>query len=305
MTKPVKRSPRKRAKPQTSPAVRRDAAGKTHLVVHRDERGRALGVKLAEPYFEEDWQNDVATAAANTAIGTLGADPKLEHAVALGRRAMDATSTLVDGMFSLAKDAPPACRAGCSHCCHQAVGVSAPEVFAIYAELSKTRAPRELEVVIERIRRADDETRGMSSSERWSPEHPCPFLENGSCSIYEVRPLACRAKNSLDAKACETSLHDPAARAEYLAGTFELPSYLEPMRAFHAVAQGVDLALHELFGLTVAPLDLTWAMRVLVDDPEGVSGAWLRGDDPFVAARGADATRSPGIDELSGRRTSR
>jgi hypothetical protein len=31
---------------------------------------------------------------------------------------------------------PPACRAGCSHCCHQAVGVSAPEVLAIYDRLS-------------------------------------------------------------------------------------------------------------------------------------------------------------------------
>lgn len=285
-----------------SRVVRRDADGTTHLVVHRDERGKALGVKLAAPYFEDDWQNDVAAAAANTAIGTLGAEPKLENAVALGRRAMDATSTLVDGMFSLTSDAPPACRAGCSHCCHQAVGVSAPEVFAIYDELSKTRAPKELDAVLERIRRTDDETRGMTSSERWSPEHPCPFLEKGSCSIYEVRPLACRGKNSLDATACEKSLRDPAARAEYLAGTFELPSYLEPMRAFHAVAQGVDLALYELFGLTVAPLELTWAMRVLADDPEKVSAAWLRGEDPFEAARGADATLAPGIGELSGRR---
>ncbi len=303
-TKPAKPSPRKRARPKASP-VRRDAAGKAHLVVHRDERGRALGVKLAKPYFEESWQDDVAAAAANTAIGLLAKGRTLDDAVALGRRAMEATSTLVDGMFLLAADAPPACRAGCSHCCHQAVGVSAPEVFAIFDELSKTRTPRELAAVIERIRRADDKTRGMSSGERWSPDNPCPFLENGSCSIYDVRPLACRGKNSLDAKACEASLHEPAARTAYLAGTFSLPSYLEPMRAFHAVAQGVDLALSELFGLMVAPLELTWAMRILVDEPEKVPDAWLRGEDPFEAARGADATRDPGIGELSGRSTSR
>src|SRR5262245_7521123 len=117
-TKPAKRSPRKRAQRQTSP-VRRDESGKAHLVVHRDERGRALGVKLARRYFEDAWQDDVAAAAANTAIGLLAKRRTLADAVALGRRAMEATSTLVDGMLSLASDAPPACRAGCSHCCHQ------------------------------------------------------------------------------------------------------------------------------------------------------------------------------------------
>lgn len=260
---------------------------------------------LAEPYFEDAWQNDVAVAAANTALATLADGRKRENAVLLGRHAMEATSTLVGGMLSLASEEPPACRAGCAHCCHQAVGVSAPEVFAIYDELSKTRTPSELAAVIGRIREADDRTRGMSSSERWSKDNPCPFLESGTCSIYEVRPLACRGKNSLDAKACEASLYDATARAEYLAGTFELPSYLEPMRAFHAVAQGVDLTLSEVFGLAVAPLELTWAMRVLVDDPDGVPGAWLRGEDPFVAARGADASQDPRVGELSGRRSTR
>src|SRR4029077_8029706 len=93
-----------------------------------------------------------------------------------------------------------------------------------------------------RVRDADDRTRGMSPAERQSPDHPCPFLEEARCSIYEARPLSCRGTNSLDAGACERTLHDPAARAALLAGTQSIPCYLEPIRAFHAVTAGFQLA---------------------------------------------------------------
>jgi Fe-S-cluster containining protein len=214
---------------------------------------------------------------------------------------MDAVSDVTDRLLAHAGGAP-ACKSGCGHCCHQAVGVAAPEVFAIYEHLRKECTKSAFDRTVKRIRETDDRTRGMTSEQRFSPDLPCPFLENESCSIYEARPLACRGKNSLDAKACETSLRDPRARTRYFAGKFPVPSYLEPMRVFHAVATGMDLALHELHGLEVAPLELAAAMRVLVDDPETVPEAWLRGEDPFHAARGADGAHNQHLTELTGRR---
>jgi Fe-S-cluster containining protein len=299
----AKRTARQDAKrKQRQARVQRDSEGRTHLVVHRDELGRTMGLTLSEPLFHDQWQNDVAAAAANTTHGLMSAGQTRENAVKLGLNAMEATSKLTGGLLTLAPDRAPACTLGCAHCCYQAVGVAAPEVFAIYDHLRKARTEEELDATVRRIRDADDRTRGMTSDERLSPNLPCPFLENERCSIYEVRPLACRGKNSLDADACEKSLKDPEARAEFLAGRFPVPCYLEPFRAFHAVAAGMELALHEIHGLEVAPLELTAAMRILVDDPETVPEAWLRGENPFEAARGGDATNDPNIGELTGRR---
>jgi hypothetical protein len=65
---------------------------------------------------------------------------------------------------------------------------------------------------------------------------------------------------------------------------------------------GMQLSLHELEGLQVLPLELTAAVRIMVDDPETVPQKWLAGEDPFHAARGGDSSNDPLIGELSGRK---
>jgi putative zinc- or iron-chelating protein len=278
-----------------------DAQGRTHLVIHSDARG-SRRLALSGPLFNEQWQDDVAIAAASTAHAFLTEGHTLTKAVELGRNAMAGTSRIAEGALGLSPEQPPACRPGCAHCCYQAVGVSAPEVFAIYDHLRASRKPDELDAAVRRIRDADDRTRGMTAAERLSPRLPCPFLEQERCSIYQVRPLACRGANSLDATACERTLRDPDARAEFLAGTLSVPCFLEPIRAFHAVTAGMQLALDELHGLQVLPLELTAAMRIMVDQPETAPQLWLAGQDPFNAARGGDVTNDPRIGEMAGRR---
>ena len=102
-------------------------------------------------------------------------------------------------------DRPPACRAGCAHCCHQTVGVTPPEVFAIYDHLRATRTAGRTgrRRAAHSRRRRQDARHGPA--DRLSPDLPCPFLVDERCSIYEVRPLSCRGTNSLDAAACERS----------------------------------------------------------------------------------------------------
>lgn len=284
-----------------SAAVQRDDRGRAHLVIERDAEGRTVGMSLSRPLFEEAWQNDVALAAAGTTHAMLADDYTFAGAAEVGKSAMVGTSRLVDGALAQSPDRPPACRAGCAHCCYQSVGVTAPEVFAIYDHLRATRAPGPLEAALARVREADDATRGLAAAERLSPDHPCPFLEDGRCSIYEVRPLACRGTNSLDAAACERNLRDPEAHAAFVAGTASVPCYREPIRAFHAVTAGLQIALDELHGLAALPLELTAAFRILADDPDGVPARWLGGKDPFAAARGGDVTNDPRHRELSGR----
>jgi Fe-S-cluster containining protein len=292
----------KKRKLSKGPArIQRDERGRAHLVIQRDGHGNPAGLALSRPLFKEQWQNELTVAAAGTAHRLLGEGHTPEKAAALGRSAMAGTSTIADGVLARSPERPPACRAGCAHSCHQAVGVTPPEVFAIHAQLRATRTAGELEAVVRRIREADDRTRGMASAERLSPELPCPFLEEARCSIYDVRPLSCRGTNSLDASACERTLREPDARAALLAGDESIACYLEPIRAFHAVTAGLQLALDQLHGLEAEPLELTAAMRIMVDDPDGVAAQWLGGKDPFAAARGGDNSDDARIAALSGR----
>ena len=233
--------------------------------------------------FEAQWQDEVVESAANTALGILGRDPTLERVFDLTHRAMASTSRLVAGLLAHAPEGAVACKAGCDHCCHVVVGVTAPEALTIFDHLQRSRSAPELARLAARVATVHERTRGLSSAERFSPEYPCIFLEAGRCSIYEVRPLACRGMNSLDAGECETRLRDPETRAEFASkGGGHL--FVEPIRAFRAVSAGLQVALLELYRLDMTPLDLTATMRLLLQDQPSLGDAWMAGQQPFEAA---------------------
>jgi Fe-S-cluster containining protein len=87
------------------------------------------------------------------------------------------------------------CRDGCSACCHLAVHATFPEAVAVAPELSAQQTAA-LAAYVERIKKAHKDWGNLKS---YLKEHkknlgPCPFLnQKGSCSIYPLRPLACRA----------------------------------------------------------------------------------------------------------------
>src|SRR6185436_4237127 len=120
---------KKQQKSRAAP-VRRDAQGRAHLIIQRDEYGTPLGVALDGPLFEAQWENELALATAATTNELLNAAYTPEQAAAVGRNAMAGTSRMADGFIAQSPDRPPACGAGCAHCCHQTVGVTPPEVFA-------------------------------------------------------------------------------------------------------------------------------------------------------------------------------
>jgi len=281
--------------------VQRDRAGRLHLVLHRDPASGGTQVLLKTPVFKEPWQNEVLAGAANTAFGILGTKPGIDGAVALARNAMAATSRLADGLLARAPAGAVACKAGCDHCCYQSVGVTALEALAIAAHLRATLSTEELATVAAHVAETYRTTRGLTTAERFSPDHPCVFLQDGRCSVYEVRPLSCRGMNSLDAGECATRLREPEARAAFLATGAGSRSFMEPIRAFHAVSAGLQLSLSELYGLDMRPLDLVAAIHLLLNGPPSTVEAWLAGETPFDEALGGDSTGSLGIEDLSGR----
>jgi Fe-S-cluster containining protein len=91
-----------------------------------------------------------------------------------------------------------ACQRGCSHCCSLPVAITSAEARLIGEAVGREPAepPAALRVkdaatdaaFAERHRAAELQVVGL----------PCPFLEEGECSIYEHRPFGCRTHLSLD-----------------------------------------------------------------------------------------------------------
>jgi Fe-S-cluster containining protein len=294
-----KRDKKARAARREPPRVHTDAEGRVHLALHRDPNG-ATFVALTEAIFEESWQNELAQGAANTACASFGDRPTVARAVELAKSVMATTSNLADGFLARAASGSVACKAGCDHCCHQLVGVTPPEALAIFDHLKTTRSREELASLESRVAAAREKTRNLSSLERFSPEHPCVFLESGRCSIYEARPLSCRGVNSLDADECARRLRDPDSRAEFLSSGAGSHTYQEPIRAFHAVSAGLQLALSELHRLDMRPLDLIGAMHLLFTGGDAIPREWIAGRAAFEPALGGDTTGELGADQMSG-----
>jgi hypothetical protein len=281
----------------------RDPRGRVHLAVHRDPATGEESVGLTAPLFQEAWQNEIAAAAATTAHGTLARETTLESVVALARNAMAATSRMIEGLLSHAPAGAVACRAGCAHCCYQSVGVTPAEALAIFDHLSQTLAEADLQRVAARVAAARARTRGLSAAERFSPQYPCAFLDEAAarCTIYDVRPLSCRGMNSLDAAECEKRLRDDDARAAFLASGVGSRSFMEPIRAFHAVSAGLQLGVAELHGLDMRPLDLAGALDLLLSGPTSLPDEWIAGGRPFESALSRDGESTAGMRDLSGR----
>jgi len=102
------------------------------------------------------------------------------------------------------------CKAGCGACCSQAVPISEMEAYYIADVVNAMPEPRRTEIR-ERFARSlrhfretgwfealrSRKGRTWAGAEELVLEYfreyvPCPFLENGSCSIYEHRPRTCR-----------------------------------------------------------------------------------------------------------------
>ncbi|OMG56602.1 hypothetical protein BJN45_03025 [Azonexus hydrophilus] len=112
-----------------------------------------------------------------------------------------------------------ACRRGCDQCCH----MSTP-IFQHEAQRLAAASGRKISVVPYRPHKEvlDKGLKFYGS--------PCPFLDQGQCSVYEVRPMICRVHHSLNSNSseCDTSvpLQQKTGVGMYNPDFLELP-YME------------------------------------------------------------------------------
>lgn len=146
-------------------------------LIHRNKK---LDEEAAEKNFQEivskhPWVADVSSLTAPIINANASSRSKMQSLVRLADRINDAVSANV------------ACQGnGCSKCCYQAVSVSGIEATWIH---QKTGLPMKSGI-----------SRNLDGLEAMRHEFfgkPCPFLKSGTCSIYEVRPIACRLSMSI------------------------------------------------------------------------------------------------------------
>ena len=117
-------------------------------------------------------------------------DPALERALP-GAALMLEACALVDASVGAAVAAARgagrglACGPGCDICCRQPIPVTPLEFLVIRAQMRFRLAPD----IRARLERQHEE---QCAAEPEPLRRPCPYLLDGACSVYAVRPLACR-----------------------------------------------------------------------------------------------------------------
>jgi Fe-S-cluster containining protein len=164
-----------------------------------------------------------------------------------------------------------ACNKGCSWCCSLEVGVTAPEVFAITDYLRDTLSPEELQGLRARLTELSPRAREASPTARHRLRIRCPLLVDNRCSVYPVRPVACRGWNSTDARACEISY-----------GSFyqkDVPFSVTMRDQIIAIREGLSLGAKDA-GLQGDNLELISALHVALETHD-VEARWLAGERVF------------------------
>ncbi len=101
-----------------------------------------------------------------------------------------------------------ACRAGCDACCHLYVMVPPGVAEAIARHLVAHLAPPAIAALKTELQKAVDAAQGLPDPSKL--HYRCPLLGiDGLCTVYEVRPLTCRAFTSKSAAACRSLVFDP------------------------------------------------------------------------------------------------
>ncbi|MDT9600016.1 YkgJ family cysteine cluster protein [Sphingosinicella rhizophila] len=169
---------------------------------------------------------------------------------------------------------PVSCEKGCSYCCNTWVDAMPPE--AIYT--IKMMSPEQKDRIREAVDRTSQRTGGVAHAGRLSMVTACPLLADNICSVYQHRPLACRAATSVDVAICKRSLMDKSGE--------KIPSPV----LWRDLRQGYGVALEgAILNAGLARLSREWneSLRIGLASPD-VEERWLSGFDDF-----ADVPRSP------------
>jgi len=204
--------------------------------------------------------------------------------LAVAQAALHHIEASVDGIRK-SSGAQTVCAAGCSFCCWLNIDALAHEVILIAAYVRAHWTPWEVDELSDAAAARRDRRRHQNHAQRQIDRQPCLLLKDGICSVYPVRPAACRRYFSRDLEACEALWKDPEAEAEV-----EFP-------VLHDSGRAAAAAVHHAFlkaGLDASYYDLPSALAEALADP-GCADRWRRGGKAFSAS--AESRTPEGFDQ--------
>lgn len=193
--------------------------------------------------------------------------------LSIERRSVDPLMTFVYENLSRAAGriahVPIACGRGCAFCCMNTwIEVTAPEAYFTV----KNFPPERLGAIRQAVVHAYGLTEGKTLAERVRMPVPCPLLADGACSVYPVRPVACRVAVSANADVCRRSF------LEHSGESIPVPAPWGPLRQGYRVA--LEGALLDA-GLDWNTAEWNSALLSALDNSGG-EAAWLNGERPFA-----------------------
>ncbi len=196
-------------------------------------------------------------------------------------RAMGESGKRHDARIAAAADVGTlACRAGCAWCCYYSVDVRAAEVFGILDFVERALAPAEQARIHAEVRANSELFRTLGESERATRNVRCPFLSDGRCAIYPVRPQSCRNYHATHAAGCEQSYDDPEnleIDPEFAPGVYQAGG--AHVEAFSAAMQGA--------GFDVSAYEINGALDAALSQP-GARARFESGLKPFAGLDGEE-----------------
>lgn len=180
-----------------------------------------------------------------------------------GARAVMATADAVANAIAthFPNQPPRDCRAGCDACCHLYVMVPPGTAEAIAAYLSARLDPAALAAL--RIELAKAAAAAAALADPSQLRYPCPLLApDGTCTIYEVRPLTCRSFTSTSASACRSLVFDPHSTVT------AIPQNPSQFRVYVEATKALEQAALAR-GRPAEQTGLAAALLAVLGDPDG------------------------------------
>src|SRR4051812_37096677 len=258
-------------------------------------------------------------AAAGELLKILSGPPTALVTIELARSLDELTDRSIAQVHAACRDGHRvACRGGCTYCCMFPVAASAPEVLAIAAFVRERfdeerrggrgppRDPQKMAAPgVGKGERGGHKrglvlpagggaaniaaTQGMDMGQRDRIRLDCPFLEAGTCSVYEVRPVACRGVSSYSVDDCREDFEHPGAGVEiHTNGLREL--------VFGAIREGLAVSCKSA-SVEHRLLELVRAYKIASGDST-LAGTWRDRPEAFEAATGERVFPGPWSDEL-------
>ncbi len=170
----------------------------------------------------------------------------------------------------------PDCRPGCHYCCYEQVNVTPPEVFALVAHIEANWSGSRMRSFRKTLAAAAETSRNLGHEAYFAARIRCPLLDaDGRCSAYPVRPLMCRAYNSLDVAACELAASNASKPARERG--------VRTNGTIHGIMDGAFGGLKEALnksGRQDFLPSLTVALHQALENPD-LKSRWLAGEQAF------------------------